>query len=70
MVASIASGAQFILQNAGWLELGRCVSVTKLRRDSEATAKILPALRASIGHPQLVIRNRARYPKKNRVCLR
>lgn len=34
MAASIASGADFILHGAGWLEQGRCMSFSKFSRDA------------------------------------
>jgi trimethylamine--corrinoid protein Co-methyltransferase len=34
--AAMASGADFVLHAAGWLEQGRCVSIEKLRRDAAA----------------------------------
>ena len=38
--AAMASGADFVLHAAGWLEQGRCVSVGKLRRDAAAIAEV------------------------------
>jgi trimethylamine--corrinoid protein Co-methyltransferase len=37
-IASVLSGADFILHSAGWLEQGRCVSMGKFRREAAALA--------------------------------
>ncbi|MGV3549998.1 trimethylamine methyltransferase family protein [Rhizobium sp.] len=44
LAAASASGADFVLHAAGWLEQGRCVSIEKLRRDAAAISW------ATLGH--------------------
>lgn len=39
-VASVTSGADFILHAAGWLEQGRCISFSKFEREQQAISKM------------------------------
>lgn len=51
LAASLASGADFVLHAAGWLEQGRCVSVAKFRRDAAALAALRPGLQEKCQPP-------------------